>query len=186
LREFFSYQEYTMAEAKKKSSKGASQAKSKRPVKKAAKNPGQETDLVRRVTAKKTQARKALPEFSTGDTVTVYVRVKEGEKERVQAYRGVVMKTQGTGLNRTFTVRKISAGVGVERTFPFASSVIDRVELVATGKVRRSRLFYLRGLKGRSARLDSENYQGEDASGAVGAADEVATEEKAPAQEQKA
>jgi hypothetical protein len=84
----------------------------------------------------------------------------------------------------------MSAGVGVERTFPFASSVIDRVELIATGKVRRSRLFYLRGLKGRSARLDSEIYQGDD-SGAVGAADEIATAEEktaasSPAQEEKA
>lgn len=176
-----------MAEAKKKTAKSTSQAKSKRPAKKAAKNPGQETDLVRRVTASKL-AKKVLPEISTGDTVGVYVRVKEGEKERVQLYRGVVMKIQGSGLNGTFTVRKISAGVGVERTFPFASSAIDRVELIATGKVRRSRLFYLRGLKGRSARLDSEMYQGDDASGAVGAADEIATAEEkaAPAQEEKA
>lgn len=176
-----------MAEAKKKTSKGKAQAKSKRPVKKAAKDPSQETDLVRRVTARKSQSKKAMPIFSTGDTVAVYVRVKEGEKERVQLYKGVVMKIQNSGLNRTFTVRKISAGVGVERTFPFASAAIDRVELVATGKVRRSRLFYLRGLKGRSARLDSEIYQGDDASGAVGAADEIATaEEKAPAQAEKA
>lgn len=177
-----------MAGAKKKTAKSA--AKAKKTAKKKTANPGQETDLVRRVTAGKMKSLKSLPEFSTGDTIGVYVRVKEGEKERVQLFRGVVLKIQGSGLNRTFTVRKMSAGVGVERTFPFASSVIDRVELIATGKVRRSRLFYLRGLKGRSARLDSEIYQGDD-SGAVGAADEVATTEEktaasSPAQEEKA
>jgi large subunit ribosomal protein L19 len=148
-----------MATAKKKSTKPV--GKAKRPVKKAAKPINEETDLIRRVTAGKMQGRKTLPEFSTGDTIGVYVRVKEGEKERVQLYRGVVTKMQGTGFNRTFTVRKISAGVGVERTFPLASMGIDRVEVIATGKVRRGRLFYLRGLKGRSARLDSELYQGE-------------------------
>jgi large subunit ribosomal protein L19 len=168
-----------MATAKKKSTKPA--AKAKRPAKKVAKAPGQETDLIRRVITEKMKSRKVLPEFSTGDTVGVYVRVKEGEKERVQLYRGVVVKTQGTGLNRTFTVRKISAGVGVERTFPIASMAIDRVELISTGKVRRGRLFYLRGLKGRSARLDSELYQGEEQQ-EIGAADEVqAAEEAKPA-----
>lgn len=168
-----------MAVAKKKSTKSATAAKAKKP-KKVAKNPGQETDLVRRVMAGKMKGRKALPDFSTGDTIGVYVRVKEGEKERVQLFRGVVLKMQGTGLNRTFTVRKISAGVGVERTFPLASTIIDRVELIATGKVRRGRLFYLRGLKGRSARLDSEIYQGEEGQQQeVGAADEVSTTEEA-------
>jgi len=173
-----------MAEPKKKSAKKANAAKSKRP-KKVAKTPGQETDLIRRVIGEKMKGKKALPNFSTGDTVGVYVRVKEGEKERVQLYRGVVMKIQGSGLNKTFTVRKISAGVGVERTFPIASSVVDRVELIATGKVRRGRLFYLRGLKGRSARLDSEIYQGED-SEELGAADEIATAASAEASAAKA
>lgn len=169
-----------MADAKKKSVKKVAKqaAKVKRP-KKVAKPAGhKETDLVRRVIGEKMKGKKTLPEFSAGDTVGVYVRVKEGEKERVQLYRGVVMKIQGTGLNRTFTVRKISAGVGVERTFPVASSVIDRVELIATGKVRRGRLFFLRGLKGRSARLDSEIFQG-DSAGEVGAADEIPTAEEA-------
>jgi large subunit ribosomal protein L19 len=119
------------------------------------------TDLVRRVTwDKAVEKKKGQPEFSSGDTIGVYVRVKEGEKERIQLFRGVVLKMQGTGVNRTFTVRKISAGVGVERTFPLASRIIDRIELVSRGKVRRSRLFYLRGLKGRSARLNSELYAG--------------------------
>lgn len=132
------------------------------------------SDLIRRVTWDRTAKsnKKAMPQFQVGDTVGVYVKVKEGEKERVQLYTGVVLKMQGSGSGRSFTVRKIASGVGVERTFPILSPVIDRVEVVSRGKVRRSRLFYLRGLKGRSARLDSALYFGEE--GAVGAADEVA------------
>ncbi len=132
---------------------------------------GASTDLIRRITLERNKSKKALPEFQTGDTVGVYVKVKEGEKERVQLFAGVVLKVQGKGAGRSFTVRKIASGVGVERTFPMLSPIIDRVEIVARGKVRRSRLFYLRGLKGRSARLDSEAYFDD---GAVGAADEVA------------
>jgi large subunit ribosomal protein L19 len=98
---------------------------------------------------------KKLTEFSTGDSIGVYVRVREGDKERVQLYSGVVLKIQGKGIARSFTVRKISAGVGVERTFPFSSPSIDRVELIARGKVRRSRLYFLRNLKGKAARLDT-------------------------------
>lgn len=151
----------------------------------AASGPSAMTDLVRRVTYAKFKEQKALPDFATGDTIGVYVRVKEGEKERVQLYRGVVLKVAGSGINRTFTVRKISAGVGVERTFPIASPAIDRIEVIAKGKVRRSRLFYLRGLKGRSARLNSELYLGEEGE-TVGAADEIAsateTTETKPAQ----
>lgn len=131
------------------------------------------SDLVRRVTYERHKKTKSLPEFQTGDTVGVYVKVKEGEKERVQLFSGVILKIQGSGSGRSFTVRKIASGVGVERTFPLLSPVIDRVELISRGKVRRSRLFYLRGLKGRSARLDTEVYFGE---GGVGAADEVAGE----------
>lgn len=132
------------------------------------------SDLIRKVTLDRNQAtsKKALPDFSSGDTVGVYVKVKEGEKERIQLFKGVVLKVQGSGSGRSFTVRKISSGVGVERTFPMLSPVIDRVELISRGKVRRSRLFFLRGLKGRSARLDSELVVQEGA--AVGAADEVA------------
>ncbi|MBX3022512.1 MAG: 50S ribosomal protein L19 [Bdellovibrionales bacterium] len=136
------------------------------------------SDLVRRVTFERNKSAKKLPDFSTGDTVGVYVKVKEGEKERVQLFAGVVLKVQGSGSGRSFTVRKISSGVGVERTFPLLSPMIDRVELISRGKVRRSRLFYLRGLKGRSARLDSELVFAEGE--AVGAADDVAVE--APAE----
>lgn len=113
-----------------------------------------ETDLVRRVTYKKTS--KSIASFRSGDTVNVYVKVKEGEKERVQLYKGLVIKIQGKGATKVFTVRKISAGVGVERTFPFNSPSVDKVELVATGQVRRSKLYYLRGLDGKAARIKSE------------------------------
>jgi large subunit ribosomal protein L19 len=134
-------------------------------------------DLVRKVTWDRIANKKKLPEFSTGDTVGVYVKVKEGEKERVQLFTGVVLKVQGNGPSRSFTVRKIASGVGVERTFPMLSPSIDRVEVISRGKVRRSRLFYLRGLKGRSARLDSEQYFGEEAAGSP---DGIKTETPAP------
>lgn len=141
------------------------------------------TDLIRRITWEKNKPKK-LPKFQTGDTVGVYVKVKEGEKERVQLFAGVVLKVQGSGAGTSFTVRKIASGVGVERTFPLLSPVIDRVEVISRGKIRRSRLFYLRGLKGRSARLDTKHYFGE---GGIGAADEMpeapvegATAEAAP------
>lgn len=113
-----------------------------------------ETNLVRRVTIK--AANKNIQKFNTGDTVNVSVKVKEGEKERVQVYKGVVTKIQGAGAAKSFTVRKISAGVGVERTFPFASPAVEKVDVISYGKVRRSRLFYLRGLEGKAARIQSE------------------------------
>ncbi len=125
------------------------------------------SQLVRRVTLERHAAKRKFPEFSAGDTIGVYVRVKEGEKERVQLFRGVVLKLQGSGMGRSFTVRKISSGVGVERTFPFTTPAIDRVELIATGKVRRSKLFYLRNLRGRAARLESDLVQGNSASSAA-------------------
>jgi large subunit ribosomal protein L19 len=113
------------------------------------------SDIVRDVTLKAVQKNKNIDEFKAGDTVGVYVRVKEGDKERVQLYKGVVLKVQGSGVGRSFTVRKVSAGVGVERTFPFSSPILDRVEVIARGKVRRSRLYFLRDLKGKAARLTS-------------------------------
>lgn len=113
-----------------------------------------ETNLVRRVSVK--AANKNIQAFSSGDTVNVFVKVKEGEKERVQLYKGIVTKIQGSGAAKTFTVRKISAGVGVERTFPFASPALDKVEIVNTGKVRRSKLYYLRALEGKAAKIESE------------------------------
>lgn len=112
-------------------------------------------DLIRRVTMK--GANKAADnQFDVGDTVEVSVKIREGEKERVQLYKGVVLKIAGAGASRSFTVRKISDGVGVERTFPFASPSVDKVRVVSTGTVRRARLFYLRNLEGKAARIDSE------------------------------
>ncbi len=93
---------------------------------------------------------------TSGDTVNVYVKVREGEKERIQVYTGTVIKVQGAGSNKTFTVRKISDGVGVERCFPFASPAVEKIELVARGQVRRAKLYYLRGLKGKKARINSD------------------------------
>lgn len=96
--------------------------------------------------------RKDLPQVNAGDTVRVQVKIKEGDKERVQAFEGVVIK-RDNGPQASFTVRKISFGQGVERIFPIHSKVIDKIDLVRSSKVRRARLFYLRGLRGKAARL---------------------------------
>lgn len=100
--------------------------------------------------------KRELPEFKTGDTITVHVKIKEGDKERIQLFKGNVIKVQGSGIGRTFTVRKMSGQFGVERTWPLASPAIDKVEVSAIGKVRRSKIFYLRELRGRAARINSE------------------------------
>jgi large subunit ribosomal protein L19 len=92
--------------------------------------------------------------FRPGDTVKIHMRVKEGDSERIQIFEGVVISRRGRGNSETFTVRKISFGVGVERTFHLASPHVDKIELVRSGKVRRARLYYLRGLTGKSARVD--------------------------------
>jgi large subunit ribosomal protein L19 len=107
--------------------------------------------LLAKVTAKNT--RTDIPEFRPGDTVRVHVKIKEGDKERLQAFEGTVIAEKNTGLGRTITVRKISFGQGVERIFPVHAPVIDRIELVRTGRVRRAKLYYLRGLRGKAARL---------------------------------
>ena len=96
---------------------------------------------------------KDIPEFGPGDTVIVNVKVVEGERTRVQAYEGVCIGRSGHGLNENFTVRKISYGEGVERVFPLYSPMIDSVKVVRKGKVRRAKLYYLRGLRGKSARI---------------------------------
>jgi large subunit ribosomal protein L19 len=97
--------------------------------------------------------RSDIPEFRPGDTVKVHVRVVEGSRERVQVFQGVVIRRQNGGLRETFTVRKISFGVGVERTFPVHSPSIARLELVTRGRVRRAKLYYLRDLRGKKARI---------------------------------
>ncbi|MBT4761503.1 MAG: 50S ribosomal protein L19 [Bdellovibrionaceae bacterium] len=112
------------------------------------------TDLVRKVTFNRTEKKEHDP-FKAGDTVSVYVKIKEGEKERIQLFKGTVLKVQGSGQGRSFTVRKMSSGVGVEKTFPITSPSIDRIEVLAHGKIRRSKLFYLRELSGRAARIES-------------------------------
>jgi large subunit ribosomal protein L19 len=99
------------------------------------------------------QLREDIPEFRPGDTVRVNVRVREGEKERLQAFEGVVIRRKGGGLNETFTVRKVSNGVGVERIFPLHSPVIADIEVVREGQVRRAKLYYLRNLSGKAARI---------------------------------
>ncbi|MFQ5883163.1 MAG: 50S ribosomal protein L19 [Candidatus Methylomirabilales bacterium] len=94
-----------------------------------------------------------LPGFTPGDTVRVYVKVREGEKERAQAFEGVVLRRREGGIRSTFTVRKVSYGVGVERTFPLHSPIIERIQLLRTGRVRRAKLYYLRGRRGKAARI---------------------------------
>ena len=97
--------------------------------------------------------KKELPEFFPGDTITVAYRIKEGNKERVQMYRGVVIRISGEGKKKRFTVRKISDNIGVERIFPIESPFIDSIEINKYGKVRRAKLYYLRGLTGKKARI---------------------------------
>jgi large subunit ribosomal protein L19 len=94
-----------------------------------------------------------LPGFAPGDTVKVHVKIKEGEKERIQAFQGVVISKRGGGTRATFTVRKVSYGIGVERIFPLHSPIIDKIEVITHGRVRRSKIYYLRKLRGKAARI---------------------------------
>lgn len=123
-------------------------------------------NLIDKVLAKISPKREHA-DFSTGDTITVSVKVKEGEKERIQLFKGTVIKVQGSGVGRSFTVRKVSDGVGVERTWPFASPAVDSIQVNLRGKVRRSRIYYLRDLKGRAARLTTEIVQQEKSADSV-------------------
>ena len=102
------------------------------------------------------QERENLPDFKPGDTVNVHVRVIEGDKERIQQFQGVVISEGGEGSNRTFTVRKISGGIGVERIFPLHSPKLAKIERVREGRVRRAKLYYLRGLRGKAARIQEK------------------------------
>ncbi len=94
-----------------------------------------------------------VPDFRAGDTVKVHVKVVEGNRSRVQVFQGVVIKVQGSGLGRTFTVRKVSFGVGVERTFPLHSPIFEKIDVVTRGDVRRAKLYYLRNLRGKKAKI---------------------------------
>ena len=107
--------------------------------------------LIQEIT--KEQLRTDLPAFRPGDTVRVHVKVTEGSRERIQVFEGVVIKRRGGGISETFTVRKISYGIGVERTFPLHSPRIEKIEVVRRGKVRRAKLFYLRERRGKAARI---------------------------------
>ena len=108
-------------------------------------------DLLRAVD--NTQIRTDLPSFRPGDTVRVHVKIKEGEKFRIQVFEGVVIAQKRNGVSSTFTVRKVSSGYGIERIFPVNSPIIEKLEVLKSGKVRRARLYYLRGRRGKAARL---------------------------------
>lgn len=127
--------------------------------------------------------KKTVPTFEIGDTVRVHVKVVEGDKERIQVFEGVVIARKGGRNSETFTVRKISYGVGVERIFPVHSPIVTRVDVVRQGKVRRAKLYYLRAKKGRTAKLEDREFVQAEAA-PVAAATPAATE--APAAEKKA
>ena len=114
-------------------------------------------NVINRIEAE--QLRMDMPAFKAGDTVKVHLRIIEGEKERIQVFQGVVMRSRRGTTNATFTVRKISESVGVERIFPLHSPFIERVEVVSEGQVNRSRLYYLRNLKGKAARIKTKAQQ---------------------------
>lgn len=107
--------------------------------------------LLREVVAD--QLRSDLPSFRPGDTLRVHVKVREGQRERIQVFEGVVIRRRGSGISETYTVRKISYGVGVERTFPFHTPKVEKIDVVRRGRVRRAKLYYLRGLSGKAARI---------------------------------
>ncbi|MBM7867063.1 50S ribosomal protein L19 [Heliobacterium undosum] len=108
-------------------------------------------DIIRQIEAE--QLRKDIPDFKPGDTLKVHVKVVEGNRERIQLFEGIVIKRRGGGLSETFTVRRVSYGVAVERTFLIHSPRLDKIEVVRRGRVRRAKLYYLRGLSGKAARI---------------------------------
>jgi large subunit ribosomal protein L19 len=102
------------------------------------------------------QTTREMPEFGPGDTIKVHVKVKEGDKERIQIFQGIVISRRGGGTREMFTVRKVSSGVGVERMFPLYSPTIDKIEVQRHGRIRRAKLYYLRNLKGKAARIEEK------------------------------
>lgn len=116
------------------------------------------------------QLRNDIPDFQPGDTVRVHVRIKEGDKERLQAFEGVVIARKHSGVRETITVRKTSFGVGVERIFPLHASIIDHIDVVRRGRVRRAKLYYLRKLRGKAARIRERDTRGERAAAAAASA----------------
>lgn len=115
------------------------------------------------------KAKRAVPDFGPGDTLRVYVKVSEGQRERTQAYEGVCIARKNAGLNSSFTVRKISFGEGVERVFPLFAPILDKIEVVRKGRVRRAKLYYLRDRRGRAARIAEEGMGGGEDSAAENA-----------------
>jgi large subunit ribosomal protein L19 len=133
-------------------------------------------------TLERAQLRDGLPQFKAGDTVRVHFRVIEGQRSRIQVFEGIVIKRQGSGARETFTVRKQSFGVGVERTFPLHSPKIDKIEVVAIGDVSRAKLYYLRGKVGKKARVREKRYgAGAAVKAAATAAKSAPATEEAPA-----
>ncbi|WP_291560254.1 50S ribosomal protein L19 [Clostridium sp. UBA2485] len=108
-------------------------------------------ELIRAIEAE--QLRSDLPNFNVGDTVKVHVRIKEGTRERIQIFEGTVLKRQNGGIRETFTVRRLASGVGVERTFPLNAPIVEKIEVVRKGKIRRAKLFYLRDRVGKAAKV---------------------------------
>jgi large subunit ribosomal protein L19 len=123
-------------------------------------------------------SKKALPSFKAGDTITVNYKIKEGDKERIQQYQGIVIQRRGAGASASFTVRKISNGVGVERVFPLFSPFIDSIDINKEGVVRRARIYYIRNAKGKKARIEEKQYGGNEAAAAPAAEKEVVAAEK--------
>ena len=118
----------------------------------------------------KRQLRNDIPLFQPGDTVRVQVKIKEGDKERLQAFEGIVIARKHSGVRETITVRKTSFGVGVERIFPLHASVIEKIDVIRRGRVRRAKLYYLRALRGKAARIRERDTRGERAAAAAAAA----------------
>ena len=110
------------------------------------------------VVEKEFAVKNEYPKFGAGDTITVHYKIKEGNKERIQQFRGVVIQRKGSGITETFTVRKMSGNIGVERIFPATSPFIEKIEINKKGRVRRSRIYYLRGLTGKKARIKEKRF----------------------------
>jgi large subunit ribosomal protein L19 len=126
------------------------------------------------------QLRDDIPNFQPGDTVRVHVRIKEGDKERLQAFEGVVIARKHSGVRETITVRKTSFGIGVERIFPLHATIIDRIDVVRRGRVRRAKLYYLRKLRGKAARIRERDTRAERAAAAAAEARAAARPAAAP------
>jgi large subunit ribosomal protein L19 len=118
----------------------------------------------------KAQIKENIPSFQSGDTVKVHVRIKEGNKERLQVFEGIVIAIKHGGIRETVTVRKVSFGVGVERIFPLHATIIDHIDVIRRGKVRRAKLYYLRDLRGKAARIKERDTRNKDAARAARAA----------------